>query len=172
LADGLDARHDRVVVFLCSGSFLLGGLVLEDLLGDAVVLVVGLLHDLFDEFGEALRFLDRDPGVATPALTGHLAPAEGATVRGECPVFSSGQAMNPKFPLGKITIKEEAACAPSLAGQDASFFLDKHARGTTARGTTPGTGGVARRGHGHCLAGCDSASTFSRAAGSTGLTMC
>jgi hypothetical protein len=37
--------------------------------------------------------------------------------------------MNQKFPLGRITIKEEAAYALSIAGQDASFFLAKHASG-------------------------------------------
>lgn len=37
--------------------------------------------------------------------------------------------MTPKFPLGKVTIKEEAVYALSLAGQDASFFIDKHAAG-------------------------------------------
>jgi hypothetical protein len=37
--------------------------------------------------------------------------------------------MHQKFPLGRITIKEEAAYALSIAGQDASFFLEKHAAG-------------------------------------------
>jgi hypothetical protein len=31
--------------------------------------------------------------------------------------------------LGKVTVKEEAALALALAGQDAAFFLDKHASG-------------------------------------------
>jgi hypothetical protein len=33
------------------------------------------------------------------------------------------------FPLGKVTVKEDAAHALAMAGQDASFFLDKHASG-------------------------------------------
>jgi hypothetical protein len=37
--------------------------------------------------------------------------------------------MQPRFPLGKVTVKDEAALALMLAGQDASFFLDKHAAG-------------------------------------------
>jgi hypothetical protein len=37
--------------------------------------------------------------------------------------------MNPKFPLGKVTVKQEAAYALALAGQDAAFFLEKHASG-------------------------------------------
>lgn len=37
--------------------------------------------------------------------------------------------MAPKFSLGKITIKEEAAYALSLAGQDAEFFIQRHASG-------------------------------------------
>jgi hypothetical protein len=42
--------------------------------------------------------------------------------------------MSPKFPLGKVTVQEEAAYALSLAGQDASFFLDKHASGDWGEG--------------------------------------
>jgi hypothetical protein len=37
--------------------------------------------------------------------------------------------MSLKFPLGKVTVKEEAAYALAVVGQDASFFLDKHAAG-------------------------------------------
>ncbi len=37
--------------------------------------------------------------------------------------------MQPKFPLGQVTIKPEAALALSLSGQDAAFFLAKHASG-------------------------------------------
>src|SRR5262245_59290688 len=37
--------------------------------------------------------------------------------------------MPPRFDLGKVTIKEEAALALALSGHDASFFLDKHASG-------------------------------------------
>jgi hypothetical protein len=37
--------------------------------------------------------------------------------------------MQTKVPLGKITIKDEAAFALALAGQDPAFFLEKHASG-------------------------------------------
>jgi hypothetical protein len=37
--------------------------------------------------------------------------------------------MQPKFELGKIVIKEDAAFVLALAGQDADFFLAKHAAG-------------------------------------------
>ena len=37
--------------------------------------------------------------------------------------------MQPRFPLGKIVVKEDAAVALQSAGQDASFFLAKHASG-------------------------------------------
>jgi hypothetical protein len=37
--------------------------------------------------------------------------------------------LEPKFDLGKVTVQKEAAYALSLAGQDADFFLGKHASG-------------------------------------------
>jgi len=37
--------------------------------------------------------------------------------------------MQAKFVLGLVTIKEEAALALTLSGQDAEFFLTKHASG-------------------------------------------
>jgi hypothetical protein len=37
--------------------------------------------------------------------------------------------MQPRFKLGKVTAKDEAAYALSLSGQDASFFLDRHQSG-------------------------------------------
>jgi hypothetical protein len=42
--------------------------------------------------------------------------------------------MQPRFPLGKVTVKEEAAYALALAGQDAAFFLDKHVSGDCGEG--------------------------------------
>ncbi len=42
--------------------------------------------------------------------------------------------MLPRFELGKVTIKEEAAYALAVSGQDASFFLDKHAGGDWGEG--------------------------------------
>src|SRR6516165_8905621 len=41
----------------------------------------------------------------------------------------TGTTMKAKFDLGKITVKEEAAFALALSGQEAAFFLDKHASG-------------------------------------------
>jgi hypothetical protein len=37
--------------------------------------------------------------------------------------------MPPKFELGKVTIKDDAAFALARAGQDADFFLAKHEAG-------------------------------------------
>jgi hypothetical protein len=37
--------------------------------------------------------------------------------------------MSPKFELGKVIIKEDAAFVLARAGQDADFFLAKHAAG-------------------------------------------
>jgi hypothetical protein len=37
--------------------------------------------------------------------------------------------VQPKFPLGTVVVQEEAALALALSGQDAAFFLDKHAVG-------------------------------------------
>lgn len=37
--------------------------------------------------------------------------------------------MQPKFELGKITVKEDAAYALSVSGQDAEFFLQSHVCG-------------------------------------------
>jgi hypothetical protein len=37
--------------------------------------------------------------------------------------------MRPKFPIGTVVVQEEAALALALSGQDAAFFLDKHAAG-------------------------------------------
>jgi hypothetical protein len=37
--------------------------------------------------------------------------------------------MQPKFELGKVVVKEEAALVLAWAGQDADFFLGKHAAG-------------------------------------------
>jgi hypothetical protein len=45
-----------------------------------------------------------------------------------------GAVMPPRFNLGKVTIKEEAALALALSGQDASFFLEKHASGDWGEG--------------------------------------
>jgi hypothetical protein len=42
--------------------------------------------------------------------------------------------MQTKFPLGKVTVQEEAALALTLAGQDADFFLEKHAAGDWGEG--------------------------------------
>jgi len=39
-----------------------------------------------------------------------------------------------RFQLGEVTVKEEAAYALSLAGQDADFFLGMHASGTWGEG--------------------------------------
>lgn len=38
-------------------------------------------------------------------------------------------AITPLFPLGPITMKEEAALALRLAGQEFTFFVEKHAAG-------------------------------------------
>jgi hypothetical protein len=45
------------------------------------------------------------------------------------PFSCRGAQMEPSFRLGKVMVKEEAAFALALAGQDAAFFLDKHAAG-------------------------------------------
>jgi hypothetical protein len=37
--------------------------------------------------------------------------------------------MKPKFDVGKVTVRTEALCALTAAGQDADFFLQKHATG-------------------------------------------
>ena len=37
--------------------------------------------------------------------------------------------MKPLFPLGKVTVKQEAALALKLSGQDADFFLGRHVTG-------------------------------------------
>jgi hypothetical protein len=37
--------------------------------------------------------------------------------------------MNAKFDLGRITVKDDAAYFLALAGQDATFFIEKHAAG-------------------------------------------
>jgi len=34
-----------------------------------------------------------------------------------------------KFPLGKVTVKDDALVFLALAGQDPAFFLDKHQAG-------------------------------------------
>jgi hypothetical protein len=43
--------------------------------------------------------------------------------------FRKGYPVCPRFDLGKITVKEEAAYALSLSGQYAAFFLNKHSSG-------------------------------------------
>jgi hypothetical protein len=40
-----------------------------------------------------------------------------------------GTTVQPKFDLGKVIVKQDAATALELAGQDAGFFLRKHASG-------------------------------------------
>ena len=42
--------------------------------------------------------------------------------------------MQPRFDLGQVTVKEEAALALAIAGQDAAFFLEKHATGDWGEG--------------------------------------
>jgi hypothetical protein len=46
--------------------------------------------------------------------------------------------MPAKFELGKVIIKENAALVLAKAGQDADFFLAKHAAGDGAKRTLPG----------------------------------
>jgi hypothetical protein len=46
--------------------------------------------------------------------------------------------MQPKFDLGKIVIKEDAAFVLAWAGQDADFFLAKHAAGDWGEDHYPG----------------------------------
>jgi hypothetical protein len=43
--------------------------------------------------------------------------------------------MPPKFELGKVTIKADAALILARAGQDAEFFLAKHAAGDWGEGS-------------------------------------
>jgi hypothetical protein len=42
--------------------------------------------------------------------------------------------MRPRFDLGKVTVKEEAAYALSRSGQESAFFLDRHASGDWGEG--------------------------------------
>jgi hypothetical protein len=42
--------------------------------------------------------------------------------------------VQPRFDLGTVTVREEATLALALAGQDATFFLDKHATGDWGEG--------------------------------------
>ena len=46
-------------------------------------------------------------------------------------------AMHAGFDLGRITVKEDAAHALALAGQDAAFFIEKHAAGESDPGGAP-----------------------------------
>jgi hypothetical protein len=55
--------------------------------------------------------------------------------------------MPPKFELGKITIKEDAAFALARAGQDADFFLAKHATGDWGEGSPDQNEQALREGH-------------------------
>jgi hypothetical protein len=50
------------------------------------------------------------------------------------------------FPLGKVTIKQHAAHVMALAGQDADFFLNMHARGIWGDGDAEGNDQSSRDG--------------------------
>jgi hypothetical protein len=45
--------------------------------------------------------------------------------------------MQPKFELGRIVVKDDAAHVLAFAGQDAAFFLDKHASGDWGEASVP-----------------------------------
>jgi hypothetical protein len=45
--------------------------------------------------------------------------------------------LQPKFDLGKITVKDEAACALAIAGHEPSFFLERHVTGMIAEEDRP-----------------------------------
>ena len=42
--------------------------------------------------------------------------------------------LQPKFNLGNVTVSTEALCALLVSGQDADFFLQKHASGDWGSG--------------------------------------
>ena len=55
--------------------------------------------------------------------------------------------MPPQFELGKVIVKEDAALALAWAGQDAEFFLDKHAAGDWGEGNATQNDQALRDGH-------------------------
>ncbi len=55
--------------------------------------------------------------------------------------------MSPKFEVGKVTIKDDAALVLAKAGQDADFFLAKHAAGDWGEGSPDQNEQALREGH-------------------------
>jgi hypothetical protein len=55
--------------------------------------------------------------------------------------------MPPKFELGKVIVKEDAGLALVRAGQDAEFFLAKHAAGDSGEEDPAGNEQALRDGH-------------------------
>jgi hypothetical protein len=55
--------------------------------------------------------------------------------------------MPPKFELGKVIVKDDAALALARAGQDAAFFLAKHASGDWGEGNAAQNEQALREGH-------------------------
>lgn len=51
-----------------------------------------------------------------------------------------------KFPLGNVTVKEDASLFLALSGQDAAFFLDKHAAGDWGEEDASRNGAALREG--------------------------
>lgn len=70
------------------------------------------------------------PGLVNSPLAGRIVSTSLGDWPETAPAFPASRCdMRPRFPLGKVTVKEEAALALTLAGQDAAFFLEKHAAG-------------------------------------------